>query len=205
MRLINGQKIDAATMRSIMLNNETFSILNGAVSEISADDVEDGDIFTVMLGTGQSVKFLLDCSTGDRCTISLVFTPKFEELDDSGIKTLPFLVAYVSTGSVYMMHTATGSIDTLDNWQCEEDFDGGALAEVTLSEVPDHIRLTTYGFALYGRTWKTAMAEDLNVDARRITHWIQGTRPVPAGVWADLQKIARNRLADIQAAADGLM
>lgn len=108
-------------------------------------------------------------------------------------------------GSVYMMHTATGSIDTLDNWQCEEDFDESLLAEVALSEVPDHIRLTSYGYALYGRTWKTAMAEDLGVDARRITHWYQSTRPVPAGVWADLQKIARNRLADIQAAADGMM
>lgn len=49
------------------------------------------------------------------------------------------------------------------------------------------------------------MAEDLHVDARRITHWLQGTRPVPAGVWLDLQKIAGQRLADVQEAAAGLL
>lgn len=108
--------------------------------------------------------------------------------------------------SIYLINPHTGSIDTADNWKSEGFTpENSELLPVLLSEVPDHIRLTTYGFALYGRTWKTAMAEDLNVDARRITHWIQGTRPVPAGVWADLQKIARNRLADIQTAADGMM
>lgn len=108
--------------------------------------------------------------------------------------------------NTYLMNPHTGSIDTADNWESEgytpENSD---LLPVDLSEVPDHIRLTTYGYALYGRSWKTAMAEDLNVDARRITHWLQSTRPVPSGVWSDLQKIAHNRLADIQAAANGLM
>lgn len=108
--------------------------------------------------------------------------------------------------NTYLMNPHTGSIDTADNWESEgytpENSD---LLPVDLSEVPDHIRLTTYGYALYGRTWKTAMAEDLGVDARRITHWYQNTRPVPSGVWSDLQKIARNRLVDIQAAANGLM
>ncbi len=205
MKLVNGQKIDAATMRSILANSHHTCTYEGSMNtDMSADKIEDGDTFTVLLHLGASVQFHLD-SDDVRCHFSLEITPKFEDLDDSGIKTAPFLTAHVSTGSVYMMHTATGSIDTLDNWQCEEDFDSSMLAEVALSEVPDHIRLTSYGFALYGRTWKTAMAEDLNLDARRITHWIQGTRPVPAGVWADLQKIARNRLADIQAAADGMM
>lgn len=108
--------------------------------------------------------------------------------------------------SIYLMNPHTGSIDTADNWESEGYTpENSELLPVDLSEVPDHIRLTTYGYALYGRSWKTAMAEDLNVDARRITHWIQGTRPVPSGVWSDLQKIAHNRLADIQAAANGLM
>jgi len=205
MKLINGQKIDSATMRSILVNSHHTCTYEGSMStDMSAEDIEDGDTFTALLHLGASVQFHLD-SDDVRCNFSLEITPKFEDLDDSGIKTTPFLTAHVSTGSVYMMHTATGSIDTLDNWQCEEDFDSSMLAEVALSEVPDHIRLTTYGYALYGRSWKTAMAEDLNADARRITHWIQSTRPVPAGVWNDLQKIARNRLADIQAAANGMM
>ena len=46
---------------------------------------------------------------------------------------------------------------------------------------------------------------DLGVDARRITHWLQGTRPVPSGVWSDLQKIAMQRLTDVQDAAAGLL
>jgi len=205
MKLVNGQKIDAATMRSILANSHHTCTYEGSMdTDMSAEDIEDGDTFTVLLHLGASVQFHLD-SDDVRCHFSLEITPKFEDLDDSGIKTMPYLVAYVSIGSVYMMHTATGSIDTLDNWQSEDDFDDGALTEVALSKVPDHIRLTTYGYALYGRTWKTAMAEDLGVDARRITHWYQSTRRVPSGVWSDLQKIARNRLADIQAAANGLL
>jgi hypothetical protein len=39
--------------------------------------------------------------------------------------------------------------------------------------------------------------EALNVDPRRITHWLDGTRAVPAGVWTDIKMLAEQRKAEI--------
>lgn len=59
-------------------------------------------------------------------------------------------------------------------------------------------KLTECGQALYGNSWKYSLAEALNVDKRRITHWLDGTRPVPVGVWADIKKIAIKRKQEIE-------
>ena len=105
---------------------------------------------------------------------------------------------------MYLMNPHTGSIATASEWAAEGyTQDNAELVELELSEVPDPVRLEAHGFALYGKSWKTAIADDLGVDARRVTHWIQGTRPVPAGIWSDLQKIARNRLDEVKDAAAG--
>ncbi len=105
---------------------------------------------------------------------------------------------------MYLMNPHTGSIDLASNWAAEGFTPENAeLLPVELADVPDPVRLEAHGWALYGRSWKTAMAIDLTVDARRITHWLAGTRPVPTGVWNDLQKIAGQRLADLQEAAAG--
>ena len=107
---------------------------------------------------------------------------------------------------MYLMNPHTSSIAPASDWAAEGYTpDNAELLPVELADVPDPVRLEAHGWALYGRSWKTAMAEDLGVDARRITHWVQGTRPVPAGVWLDLQKIAQKRLADVQEAAAGLL
>jgi len=58
-------------------------------------------------------------------------------------------------------------------------------------------KLTECGQALFGNAWKSSLAEALNVDPRRITHWLDGTRPVPAGVWADIKLLAEQRKAEI--------
>lgn len=58
-------------------------------------------------------------------------------------------------------------------------------------------KITECGLALFGNAWKSSLAEALNVDPRRITHWIDGTRPVPAGVWTDIKKLAEQRKAEI--------
>lgn len=58
-------------------------------------------------------------------------------------------------------------------------------------------KLTECGQALYGSSWKLSLAEALNVDRRRITHWLDGTRPVPAGVWADIKLLAEQRKQQI--------
>lgn len=58
-------------------------------------------------------------------------------------------------------------------------------------------KLTECGLALFGNAWKSSLAEALNVDPRRITHWLDGTRPVPVGVWADIKMLAEQRKAEI--------
>jgi len=58
-------------------------------------------------------------------------------------------------------------------------------------------KLTECGQALFGNAWKSSLAEALNVDPRRITHWLDGTRPVPAGVWADIKLLAEQRKQQI--------
>ena len=54
------------------------------------------------------------------------------------------------------------------------------------------------GKALFGNSWKSSLAEALNVDPRRITHWLDGTRPVPEGVWQDIKNLAEKRQREIQ-------
>jgi hypothetical protein len=54
-------------------------------------------------------------------------------------------------------------------------------------------KLTNCGRALYGNAWKSSLADALNVDPRRITHWLDGTRHVPAGVWTDIKQLAEQR------------
>jgi hypothetical protein len=58
-------------------------------------------------------------------------------------------------------------------------------------------KLTECGQALFGNAWKSSLAEALNVDPRRITHWLDNTRPVPAGVWADIKMLAEQRKQQI--------
>jgi hypothetical protein len=59
-------------------------------------------------------------------------------------------------------------------------------------------KLTECGLALFGNAWKSSLAEALNVDPRRITHWLDNTRPVPVGVWDDIKKIAIKRKQEIE-------
>ena len=54
-------------------------------------------------------------------------------------------------------------------------------------------KLTECGQALFGNSWKSSLAESLNVDPRRITHWLDNTRLVPVGVWADIKMLAEQR------------
>lgn len=68
----------------------------------------------------------------------------------------------------------------------------------------DNDKLEKIGKALFGKSWKKALAEALKVDERRITHWLQCTRPVPPGVWLDLKKIADQRKSEVQDVIDML-
>lgn len=68
----------------------------------------------------------------------------------------------------------------------------------------DNDKLEKIGTALFGKSWKKALAEALKVDERRITHWLQCTRPVPHGVWLDLKKIADQRKSEVENIIDML-
>jgi len=56
----------------------------------------------------------------------------------------------------------------------------------------DRTLLAAIGEALYGKSWKAALAGDLNVDDRSLRRWIQ-TDEVPDGVWRDLIDLLANR------------
>ena len=60
-----------------------------------------------------------------------------------------------------------------------------------------NVILEKVGVALFGKSWKKALAEAFKVDERRITHWLQCTRPVPKGVWNDLKVIKDKRIKEI--------
>lgn len=66
----------------------------------------------------------------------------------------------------------------------------------------DNDKLEKIGKSLFGNSWKKATAEALDVDERRITHWLQATRPIPDGVWVDLKSIAEKRKSEIQNSID---
>ena len=66
----------------------------------------------------------------------------------------------------------------------------------------DNDKLEKIGKSLFGNSWKKATAEALNVDERRITHWLQATRSIPNGVWGDLKSIAEKRKSEIQNSID---
>jgi hypothetical protein len=60
------------------------------------------------------------------------------------------------------------------------------------SKGPDE--LAEAGQALYGERWQTDLARDLGIaDARRVRQWMTGDRPIPAGVWADIARLLRQR------------
>lgn len=58
--------------------------------------------------------------------------------------------------------------------------------------------LVEIGQALYGRQWQTDLSRALGLrDARRVRQWLSGDRPVPAGIWVDLEEILKQRQDEI--------
>lgn len=61
----------------------------------------------------------------------------------------------------------------------------------------DTDKLLAIGVLLYGDVWKSAIAIALGVDARRVTHWLQCTRPIPNNVWDQLLQVCTQRQQEI--------
>lgn len=53
------------------------------------------------------------------------------------------------------------------------------------------------GEALFGNQWQTPLAEALGVSDRTMRRWAAGDTPVPRGVLNDIERVARQRVADI--------
>lgn len=49
------------------------------------------------------------------------------------------------------------------------------------------------GKHLFGERWQSEMARALNVGDRRVREWVSGERKPPAGVWADIAAMIRQR------------
>ena len=69
-----------------------------------------------------------------------------------------------------------------------------------------NVILEKVGVALFGKSWKKALADALSeiksVDERRITHWLQCSRPIPKSVFNDLNLIADQRKLEVENAID---
>jgi len=61
----------------------------------------------------------------------------------------------------------------------------------------DHLILKRAGEALYGNQWQTPLATALNVSDRTMRRWVSGDSAVPDSVIADIERVARQRVADI--------
>ena len=60
--------------------------------------------------------------------------------------------------------------------------------------------LEKLGIAAFGKSWKSSLADALPVARPTITDWLSGKKPVPVGVWSDIQKILESRLMCTQGA-----
>lgn len=78
-----------------------------------------------------------------------------------------------------------------------------------MSESTDTHRMTpeqleSIGKALYGSSYKIQLAEFLGVDRRRINHWLDGDRPIPAGITSELLENAKSRENEVLGAIEQL-
>lgn len=60
--------------------------------------------------------------------------------------------------------------------------------------------LKKLGIAAFGNSWKASLADYLPVARQTVTDWTTGKKPIPVGVWGDLQKIVESRLMGLQGA-----
>jgi len=58
--------------------------------------------------------------------------------------------------------------------------------------------LKKLGVAAFGKTWKADLADSLPVARPTITDWLSGKKPIPVGIWSDIQRILNSRLLAIK-------
>lgn len=61
--------------------------------------------------------------------------------------------------------------------------------------------LEKIGTSLFGTGWRNQIASYLNVNPARVTDWVNGRRPIPAGIWAELDQLAAQRAEQVATVA----
>ena len=64
--------------------------------------------------------------------------------------------------------------------------------------------LAEAGEALYGPRWQSEVARDLGCNVRTVQRWVAGVVDVPAGIYADLWRLALERAVLLDAVAEKL-
>ena len=89
-------------------------------------------------------------------------------------------------------------------WPDDIAIDGFAQRSRIASENAKELtpeQLEQAGAALFGRNWKTELAEDLGIsDSSRIRAMMRGDRPIPIGFSREIAALLRQRRSDIDAA-----
>jgi len=66
--------------------------------------------------------------------------------------------------------------------------------KINLSKALGKDDLRIIGEALFGATWQSELARQLDIkDSRRIREWLSGDRSIPAGVWLELAELSKSR------------
>lgn len=60
--------------------------------------------------------------------------------------------------------------------------------------------LKKLGIAAFGNSWKASLADSLPVARPTITDWIKGEKPIPVGIWKEINRILIERRAEIDQA-----
>lgn len=60
--------------------------------------------------------------------------------------------------------------------------------------------LKKLGIAAFGNSWKASLADSLPVARQTVTDWIKGEKPIPVGIWKEINRILIERRAEIDQA-----
>ncbi|UYF78225.1 helix-turn-helix domain-containing protein [Acinetobacter ursingii] len=61
-------------------------------------------------------------------------------------------------------------------------------------------KLIILGEAAFGKSWKASLADAIPVARPTITDWIKGEKPIPVGIWKEIQRILADRKKEIDEA-----
>lgn len=118
-----------------------------------------------------------------------------------------FALPLGAAATIYGVHPGVGRAGymTATAWRKQPD---GSYKGIWFDAPPNaaSVKATDYGDAvdllercgrhLYGDRWQSELARALGVNDRRVRSWMAGDYRPPAGVWADIAKMIRERRAE---------